>query len=246
MTKDQIVEILKDITLPIEEDAVTDTFGKVAFGDPHMGYTVNSILKLQGLPKTAKEPNTSFENSLYSALNAWVDSPDTTNADTIYNYKDVIRSAQKKYPGIFKPITPPGTTLYRGLSDLNPKIRKQLAKTASADWRAIKVGIKFYFLYTTPITYTPNRKIQSWTDDTSVASRFTDDAVLVSKQNSEFAISQELMKLIFGRNERELLHFGKQYTNKVYVAIRASDFYDIMNQQRQSTNLSNVSKIIKL
>jgi hypothetical protein len=79
------------------------------------------------------------------------------------------------------------------------------------------------YRYNTPIDYKPRSDVQSWASNLGNALVFAHgdygNMVLETKQNDEFLFSQKLMKTLMGDDEDELLHFGKTYSNDVFLLI---------------------------
>lgn len=213
----------------LKEDEVEDNFGKVAFGeDPR-------IAKLQGISirmkdYTGGEENTPYERELLDTLKSWVNQSSDRTADVLYSKFPILKKAAKVFPQVLLPETPNGTLVYRGLLMSNQKLLDMIHKTKREDWE-IGETIKNYtmFRYVNPISYTPNRPVQSWsTDSKLVTSFFYESGMLLStKQTDEFLFNQNLMKYLFnksndfsgGKDEREILHFGKNFKEDVYLSI---------------------------
>lgn len=247
MKRNEIIEILKSIKLPVQEDAVSDVFGNIAFGDRDTQDDAIPIAKLQGkpLPKPKGEPNTSKEDNLYNLLRDWVDSPSDYLATAIYKYRDLIKAAQKKFPNIFAPDSKSGTILYRGLKEINPKIRKMLLNSKETDWISIERGDAY--VYSKPIKYTPTRVVQSWTDDLNIALGFKGEAILITKQTENFMFNQKLLAIVFrGRNEHETLHMGKEYASKVYIAISDDRYESLVKGNKAKGRWKDLAKIVGL
>jgi hypothetical protein len=237
-----IIEILKSITL--SEDRPKHGFGKIAFGDPNAGGRSNTkskvtrIAKLQGieLPKNG-EKNTAVEDDIYDYLYSWTNDNDGWGVDELYDFKDEIVKAQEKFPTIFKPDTPIGTTVYRGLASgygIGDDLRKKLSKTTLADWK--KQG-KMY-VCKTPVQYNPHGVIQSWTSDFTVAGEFANGGVLMTKQDEDFLFNQRLIKIFFNdsKDEHEILHFGRTFKNNVYISISTKEFEKLKPMLSKSKN----------
>ena len=213
----------------LKEDEVEDNFGKVAFGeDPR-------IAKMQGISiqmkdYTGGEENTPYERELLHILKSWVEQSSDRTADVLYSKFPILKKATKVFPQVLLPETPNGTMVYRGLEKPNQKLLDMIHKTKKEDWE-IGETIKKYtmFRYVNPISYTPNRPVQSWsTDPKQVTSFFYASGVLLStKQTDEFLFNQNLMKYIFtksndfsgGNDEKEILHFGRNFKADVYLSI---------------------------
>ena len=217
---------LKDI---LKEDEVEDNFGKVFLGNNR------DIAKLQG-----KEPekNTPSEKKILIALTRWVaklsDSGWDSAQKTLMNNYPLLKKAASTFPTVLKPKTPNGTELYRGLNTLNPSLKSQLFKTSPSDW--IEAGT--LWRYTKPISYTPHQDIQSWSTNKLIARGFSTEldfkgGILITNQNDEFLFNQDLISIINSKtganevDESEVLHFGKQYSNDVYIMVHDPVFKEI-------------------
>jgi hypothetical protein len=216
---------LKEILL--NEDEVDDTFGNVAFGKK------TSIAQYQGA--TDIEDNSELEELLYTHLKKWTDSKSFTDradaAEQLYKHESLFRRAQNKFPLIFKPKTSNGTTLYRGLAVFNNNILSQLRDLKRKDYTPLKIDGEHYWLHPNNVAYTPENNLQSWTPSEKVARVFSDrrlgkyerysGGVLITKQNDEFLFNQDFMHKLFGApgDEQEILHFGKEYSQPIQLAI---------------------------
>jgi len=186
-------------------------YGNVLFADPKNN---PKFAKLQGA-KPGSEPDTEGEKMLYKALQKWVTNPKDAVTD-LYGFKKDLKKVINDFPEVVKPSTPDGTLLFRGLNNLSPDLEAQINKADPTDW--IKSGN--WYLLKTPIKYTPRRVIQSWTPNYKVAEEgFSGHAMLITRQNSEFIFNQNVFKVLYDENEREILHFDNQYSGNVYVAI---------------------------
>lgn len=200
----------------LNEDEVEDNFGKVAFGsDP-------DIAHFQG---KKVEKNTDYETELLSILSQWVQGGWDNTEDILWKKYPIIKKAANVFPQIFKPETPNGTNLYRGVSNINPKLEKQLLQTNPSDW--IEDGD--WWQYTNPVEYTPRKSIQSWSSERDVAEGFAFEympgAMLITKQNNEFFFNQKFLSLVYSKeqgtemDEHEVLHFGKTFTEEIYILL---------------------------
>jgi hypothetical protein len=213
---------LKDILSEADTDPKT-VFGNIAFGDESDDEFYKKFVRLQG--KTGSEKNTKIENQIFTLLSKWTGESTGNIANKLYNYESLFRAASKKFPTIFKPDTPNGTEMYRGLKYTSTKLISFLKKTSPKDWKRIKIGNGEYVKYSKPITYTPERQVQSWTTSKSVANNFGWTSVLISKQNNEYLFSQKSMNILSGgEDEKEVMHFGKEFSDDVYIALSMSFF----------------------
>ena len=192
--------------------------GNVVFGgrgnDP-------DLAKLQGA-KPGSEMDTKKEKEIYSAIKDWVGNANNWSADRL---KNEVPKLVKRYPKIFQPSTKDKTPLFRGLRDFASDTRKALLSTKMSDWVPFEKGS--WWLCKKPIDYKPQRAAQSWTHDLRSAKNFGDFAILITRQkNGEFFMNTKVMKIFFGDDEKEVLHLGKTYANKVYVAVSNWEFKD--------------------
>lgn len=222
--------VLKQIrTRLVKEDTVDNTFGKIAFGGPkdtgdgtYLDHNdmekVKQILQLQN--KSEIEDNTQIEMEIIRNLNDWVYGSTEKRSNILYSHLNVIKAAANKFPEIFKPVTKIGTPLYRGVRHRN--IESILIGTDKNDYEQINFANRHrpFWKYKRPITYTPHRLLQSWTDYQSVAVSFSDMAILMTNQDTDFFFSQRLLGILRGDDyESETIHFGREYKNDVYLII---------------------------
>lgn len=221
---------LKDI---LNEDDVTDAFGKVAFGSDM------DLVRMQGA--IAGEKNTKYETELLQALESWVkgsDREDTEIANLLHRKFPLLKKAAKVFPKLLLPETPNGTTVYRGLDSPNQKLWDTINKTSIDDWEKWKIGWVNLYRYKKPIKYTPHKKVQSWSTRLQTAFGFTlgvQEAVFLStKQTDEFLFNENLLNYLFsGGDEREILHFGKTYNEDVYVSIDSKKWNKIFGKEKR-------------
>lgn len=210
----------------LKEDEISDKFGDIAFGDD------DEIAALQG-KSGGEEYDTDFENHLINLLQRWV--KDSTHnldiQDELDKIKNILKKAKGKFPTVFKPKTPNGTKLYRGIQWKNKNI-KSLFTNNSIPKSGLKphkistdLGIEKFWKYETPINYKPQGKIQSWSTKSSIAVEFSQGLLLETKQNDEYIFNQKLFSILWDRvlsnepSEEEVLHFGKTYSEPVYLLI---------------------------
>lgn len=214
----------------LNEDEVEDNFGKVAFGeDPR-------IAKMQGIVVTqmkdfmSGEKNTPYERELLRILQLWVRQSDDGIANVLYRKLPVLKKAARIFPRVLLPETPNGTLVYRGLERPNQKLLDMIDNSKKEDWEMGEiVGRYTMFRYVRPISYTPNRLIQSWSSDPKKVTKFFGPrgVMLSTKQTDEFLFNQNLMKYVFnksnrfsaGDDEKEILHFGKNFKEDIYLSI---------------------------
>lgn len=218
---------LKDILLEVETD-VDKVFGKVAFPEhpEDLGFDKDPNI----------EPNTALEDKLIYLLGRWIKS--STRAKPIsdlYRYRELFQKAKQKFPKIFKPKEPNGTTLYRGLSiDTGKYIHLPLLKKARKIPKS-KLNYKYLYKfvmdefehdsvtdmirYKSPVKYKPHQQLQSWTTDKNIALNFNDSYILETKQDDDFIFNADWFEEYFqtGFYEDETIHFGKTYKNEIYL-----------------------------
>jgi len=208
---------LKDI---LNEDEVEDNFGKVAFGGNK---------KMANLSGGVTEPDTDFEKELIDALKQWTTGSPLDAAERLYPLHSMLKKAADKYPSVLRPTTPNGTLLYRGLGLVNEKMQSQLKSIPKSKWKEIRLDYKTFWKCGKPVNYTPVSKIQSWSTSKSVATRFSSEGFLITKQNDEFLFNPKLLQILYqGRvSEQETLHFGQSYKDSVYIHISDSLFFEL-------------------
>lgn len=213
---------LKDI---LNEDEVTDKFGDVLFGSDR------DLASFQG---KSVEKNTEFETELLDIMSSWLMGGWHETGKFLWKNYPLLKKAAAVFPKILKPKTPNGTEVYRGLDTLNPVLESQLMKTNVSDW----IDIGGHWMYLKPISYTPRQNVQSWTTSRIIAWEFStqkgsNSGYLSTKQNDEFLFNQDFMSILYSKasfnanDESEILHFGKQYTNDVYINVHAPVFRKI-------------------
>jgi len=230
---------LKDILSEIGTDPKT-VFGNIVFGDPDE-YPSSPFRELQGVPYQT-ERNTEDEAEIFKLLTAWVEGNNSAGLyDRIYSNYELFKRAAKVYPTIFKPNTPNGTELYRGVSRANKTLIEYLKSSSHKDFEMFNHD-NSYQKYKLPINYTPRELVQSWTSNPKTAIEFSSKihhefdrhqirgAVLITKQNDEFLFNQEVLRLLSLNkfDEQEVIHFGKEYSNDVYIAIHNKLYRNIM------------------
>jgi hypothetical protein len=197
---------------------VKKAFGDIAFGDEP------EFVRIQG--KYGLERDTEIEEKILMALQKWVGAPNNKSSEYLYNHIELFKKAKNKFPSIFKPETPNGTDIYRGINKVNDEIISSLKKNSKPkDYTKLTVrGVTFY-KYNKPILYTPNRNIQSWTSTAEISVKFSygpdkdNGGIIISNQNDEYFFNQNVTNYLFGETEDEILHFGKSYSNPVFLAL---------------------------
>lgn len=209
---------LKNILHEFDESPNT-VFQRVAFGDPKEPYSQELSL-LQH--KRDGELNTPSEDYILTLLQRWVMSSTDDVADKLFRRYKFFKKASHMYPGIFAPKTEVGTILYRGLEYLNDQLWGVIQGTEIHEWRDVEYDGEIYWIYIKPVTYVPERPVQSWTNDPNVSENFSGDAVLITKQDNHFLFNKDAIAIIFGYDESEILHFGKTFRNPIYLAVTDS------------------------
>lgn len=213
------------------------TFGNAAFADlkqhpnsdghrsTHLNY-----LRLQGKSAKDAEPNTDKENEIYSALRKWAEDANNTSARLFTKNLSAIQRGKDLFPTVFAPSMEDGTPVYRGLNGVSDKMLKNLAKTTErGDWKRVKpitaqaqgdTGLEWY-MCTKPITYTPHREWQSWSYSRKASEYFANSGMLITKQDSNFYFSTKAVQIVldYDKDEKEVLHYGKTFSNPVYLAL---------------------------
>jgi hypothetical protein len=224
---------LKDILSEIGTDPKT-VFGNIVFGDPD-NYPSSPFRELQGFGYES-EPNTEDEEEIFNMLQAWVDGSNMIELyNKIYANYNLFKRAASIYPKIFKPQTPNGTDLYRGVSNASKSLIEQLQNSSHKDFDVFEHDDTLY-KYKTPINYTPRSNVQSWSTNLFTAIQFSQlndfvgGVVLTTKQNDEYLFNQEVLRLLSLNkfNEEEVIHFGKTFSNDVYVIIHRKVYRQIM------------------
>jgi hypothetical protein len=223
---------LKDILLE-SPTSVEKTFGKIVFGDPD-GEWSDDFASLQNVEPI--ERNTEEEDEILRILSIWVQDPDDEDPvdNKLYSKFELFKKATNSFPNVFKPRTPNGTELYRGLSRSGKNIITRLENTKSDDYEQFGQN-KMYFKFKRPIKYVPHNLVQSWTSNPNVAIEFSQvdsyelGAILITNQNDEFLFNQDALKIFSEEYEEdEVIHFGKEYSDEVYVAIHLKMYRHII------------------
>jgi len=214
---------LKQIITEAESEPV---FQNVAFGQKttYNKYP-DEIAKLQG--KVAGEKDTKKEAEIGKILQGWFGSGmNPESAAKLYKNFELFKDAKNTYPKIFKPVTTNGTVLYRGLSMMPQGLKDFFKKgtTSKKDWTKEKIGRKTYMVCSKPVEYQPENFVQSWTDHKPVALEFGKTAILMTKQTDNFLFNHKFVAIMMGTDEREVLHFGKEYTKPVTIAVEEASY----------------------
>jgi len=206
-----IFDLMHEAPKKGNEKVKDKTFGNVVFGDPK---DRPYLAKIQNA-KPGSEKDTEKEKNLYNALEKWVDS----RAKGIGGLKkniELIKLGAQKYPKVFSPDKPNGTIVYRGISNLSTDIIDNLKKTSLQNWSKSN---RNYWMYKNPIEYNPRSEIQSWTYSTKIGWKFGGNAILLTKQNSEFYFNSQVIAAFFGTFEDEILHYGTSFSEEVYIGV---------------------------
>jgi hypothetical protein len=75
-----------------------------------------------------------------------------------------------------------------------------------------------------PVLYVPENDIQSWTPNKSVALSFAKSALLMTKQDENFLFNPKFIALLATMDEKEILHFGKKYSNPITIAVEFATY----------------------
>ena len=220
---------LKDI---LNEDDIDSKFGNHALTDPDTKIGKH----LAKLTNSKPETNTSFEKELLQLLGYWVDNSDAISAEKLWSLKKLFIQVSDKFPKIFRPDTPNGTILYRGIRTISKNMENDLLKISRSGFVQFTIGSNKFWKSETPIHYTPTTKVQSWTSNENVAANsFTDNKrglLLSTSQNDEFLFNQNAMNLMnqYASSKKipyewEILHFGIKYGNPIYVLL-GDDYYN--------------------
>lgn len=191
------------------------------------------------------EPNTKFEDKLIDTFFGWyIDAADSSD-NILRDFLPALKSARKKWPNVFKPHVSYGTPIFRGMSAVSDRLLNTLKKKIGSnpeDFTKVKtVESTNYYMYKNPIKYTALRNAQSWTDSIKIAKKFaskkfkanttslSDGFILVTECNDEFFMNKNFSKM-FGFNENEMIHIGKDYKSNVHIAVPESLFEEVPKQ----------------
>ena len=233
----------------LNESPVIPSTLKAAFGEyPFAGARDN-----KGLPpefynllvknfKLKPEKNTEFEDKLINSFSKWYQNANKPSASEMNAAFGLLKSARVKWPSIFKPHVEDGSPLFRGMESV-PSGTLSMLKNASVDnFKRVNVSQfdSSFYVYKTPIKYTPRMDAQSWTDDIEVALNFASDCILITKCNTEFIMNKKFGEL-WNSDEDEIIHIGKGYKEKVYVGV-SEEFMWFSNKEYAKTQLVNPPK----
>jgi hypothetical protein len=202
-----------------EKDAKS-VFQNVAFGqESEYNTNAKSIAKLQG--KLAGERDTKTEAEIVEILADWfLTGMAPSTAKKLYKHLELFKDAKEKYPKIFKPSTKDGTILYRGLTDMSSNFKEFFKKgTLKTDWKKQTIGTRTYMVLNKSVQYKPENLIQSWTHSKEVALDFADSCLIMTRQDEDFIFNQKFMAILADMNEKEVLHFGRKFSNPVTIAV---------------------------
>lgn len=222
---DTIIPIVKKVAEKTASLNKEKPFGNYLFlGNNPFGDDANKWIKKQQRALNKLEPNTPKEKELADILKRWVGtgySGQKVGPD-LYKFKDDIKKFKSIFPSILHTKLKPGTRVYRGVINLTEKTAKLLStKTTPEDFIKINANGENY-LCKKPIKFTSESLVQSWTPDWSVALKFSDEAILMTKLDDSFHMNPEFMNAIFDGEENEVLHFDPDFKNPVYLIVDES------------------------
>lgn len=209
-TPEQVLEHLRQLKEKLTPN-LQKKVGNVLFGDNE------KVAKLQGA-KTP-EKNTAWEDDLYDKIRSWVNDSDDAIAKYFKKNKELLKTLAKDFPSVLQP--PIGEQAYRGTSIKTNSLKVAFMKK---QYKVLKVGGREVFHFKN-LEYNPIRDSQSWTVDPKVAFKFEGRAdnenavhvVYTTKVNKDFIFSPELMNIVFGAKEAEVVRIGKKGTFEAYV-----------------------------
>lgn len=210
-------------------------FGDFIFADDDP-YRINSGLRNVAYEfikaQNQREPNTPEETKLLLLLKQWVDS--VQESDNIAASKPLLIKLKEQYPLFFAPEYPIGTIMFRGLQRVNTNMVEELSKMELSDFVLYKDNPNDnsyfqnaknrYVLFKKPISYTPSKPVQSWTQNIEKAKYFYGEGMLITKQDNDFFINENTLEKIYGSDESENIHIGKRFDNNVYLALNFAFF----------------------
>lgn len=207
----------------MNEDDFGTKFGQVPFGEWN---EIRSLLK--GNPPF--EENTEFERKLVLLLKKWVSGVDLPKVgEELIKQLEIIEEGANKFPELFRPVTPIGTELYRGLSNISSRVETGLNANKESDFEKMSIGGATYWKLKKPISYKARTSVQSWTSEESVAKRFAKNTgiLIMTTQDDDFYFNQKFINVLFkGTDERETLHFGSDYNSDVFIVMNNETFYE--------------------
>lgn len=179
------------------------------------------------------KPGTKYFNKkvgayIYSLLNHWTGNSADSLASDLWKYKNFLFYLKKINPKLFKPKA--DKAVYRGTDISTKKLHTFVRKSDSKDWKYLS---GYYIYIKKPFTYTPHRKVQSWTTSYKKASDFNDRTIAIGKfKDDEFLMNPEVMNTIYNGNEYEILRFGDK--QKIFLAIQEDEYKDIIDTRKGS------------
>ena len=249
---------LRNILSEIGTDPKT-VFGNIVFGDVDNDFRYSKFVRLQG--KTGSEKNTEIENQILSNLLKWIQNSNYHASIALYNKKELFKKAKSKFPSIFKPESPNGAEVYRGLKEMPSSLISSLQKKFDPnDYTKVKIGGKTFYKYNKPVLYKPHKDVQSWTSSQYVARTFSipysndvPGCMIISEQNDEYFFNQKVMNYfasaILDTQEYEILHFGKKYSKPVFVALDSEVFQAYIQPailSKKPTDAKQIENILSL
>ena len=210
-------------------------FGDFIFADDdpsRINYGLRDVAYKFITAQNKKEANTPEETKLLLLLKQWVDS--VQESDNIAASKPLLIKLKEQYPLFFAPEYPIGTIMFRGLQRVNTNMVEELSKMELSDFVLYKDNPNDnsyfqnaknrYVLFKKPISYTPSKPVQSWTQNIEKAKYFYGQGMLITKQDNDFFINENTLEKIYGSDESENIHIGKKFDNNIYLALNF-DFF---------------------
>lgn len=217
----KLIDILKE-----KKD---DDFGDVALG------SIKAVADMQG---AGQEEDTKIEKKLIKAIQSWVLEPSKSDLPDLMK-SGAVKRAKQQFPKIFAPNKPMGTLVYRGVQQVSEEFLEELANSSVEDWK--QVTWSDMYVCSKPVNYSPRSKLQSWTYDPKVAEFFKQSALLITKLDDDFYFNDKAMAAITSdlgieMNEKEVIHYGRKYSNPVYIGLADHQFeriYDLLKGAEQ-------------
>lgn len=243
---------LKDL---LKEDEVDDAFGEIPLvsdtklKDTYLNFINDAIKEYL---KTNGESLTTVEYKVLEAISMWLEGYRdgmSHSAKVLMKYHLLLQSAKSRFPKVFKPELPIGTDIYRGVGSGNRWLNKTLS-TDKDSWEPIHLFGDTYYRTVKSVDYNPRTALQSWTSNERSVRSFSHiqsanissetnktrqgEIFLMSKLNDEFIFNENFLYTILRvvqhadiKNEYEVIHFGKTYSEPVYIVISSSIYNSI-------------------